>query len=532
MIVGFWKHLFFSLFFSAIVSTTAMADDRVINLEWEAAAEARGYQIEFGKAGKSVPFKSLNNVPEARWSGPMPAGKYWMRVRGKDLRGIYGEWSDAIPFEVKLKSVDTIFPEPSHTITTDDASYGIKFQWQSLREAEFYILNIFSESGDLLESIKTQDTLYTLKLDSAKKYTWYVQPTDENGAVGEKPKDINELTIVGPALPEVEFKKPSSPYIREIEFNPIPEDPSVAIQVYQYDSATDDYQFYTEVTTQKRATVIKIQDDWPGGQYKIIGTPKSSYRKPTQPTELVFELQHGDRSVASAYDAFIKESSITANKPYLTAAYALSQFNYKTNLVSDNRALDLNAITSTGTVGYGAISDESSHGYYLDLEFSGININDKKYNFMSANAFAIFNAEIDKEESLRFKLGLFSKQIPEVTSIFSGTELKAINTSGPQIDVTYREIQSSKWAIDYNINYLKPLNPKSSAGHPLKNITFYQFGIQSHYKSSKHLTTVTGYSYNKQSFSFDDKNEKLGASSESTFNLSGHYFSLGVEYDY
>ncbi|MEY4615159.1 MAG: hypothetical protein RJB66_119 [Pseudomonadota bacterium] len=525
-------HLFIATNLIFGFASLAQAEERVINLEWEAAAEARGYQLEFGKAGKGTPFKTLTNVPEARWSGPMPAGKYWMRVRGKDIRGIYGDWSEAIPFEVKLKNVDTIFPEPSHTVTTDDLSYPIRFQWQSQREAEFYILNILSESGELLESIKTQDTLFAMKLDSSKKYKWFVQATDSNGAVGEKPTNINELTIIGPSLPMVEFKKPASPYLREIEFNPLPDEASVSIQVYQYDPTADDYQFFTEVTTQKKATMFSIQEDWTGGQYKLVAAPNGLYRKPTEPTEMVFELQHGDRSIASAYDAYVKESSITANKPYLTASYSLSQFNYKTKLVSDNRSLNLNAITSTGAVGYGAIYDESSHGYFVDLQFTGLNIDEKKYNFMSSNIFGIFNVEISEEESLRLKLGLFLKQLPEVTSIFSGTQLKAISTSGPQIDLGYREIKSNKWAIDYSFNYLKPINAKSTAGNELKNVNFYQLNIQSSYKSSKRLTTIAGYSYNKQSFSFDDKNEKLGASSTSTFDLSGHYLSLGVEYDY
>ncbi|WP_226987938.1 hypothetical protein [Bdellovibrio bacteriovorus] len=63
---------------------------RLVNFEWEAIENAKSYEIELkqvkakGEDAKTFTFK----VTEAAWNGRLTPGKYMMKLRSRDYRGV------------------------------------------------------------------------------------------------------------------------------------------------------------------------------------------------------------------------------------------------------------------------------------------------------------------------------------------------------------------------------------------------------------------------------------------------------------
>ncbi len=99
--------MFFILTFTILAGAAEAAPyRRLVNFEWEAIEGAKNYEIELkqnkedAQDGKSKVFTF--KVKDAAWNGRLTPGKYVMRLRTRDYRGVPGEWSPPSDFNVGL----------------------------------------------------------------------------------------------------------------------------------------------------------------------------------------------------------------------------------------------------------------------------------------------------------------------------------------------------------------------------------------------------------------------------------------------
>lgn len=511
---------------------SAIASERTVRLEWDADNEAISYQVEMGKKGSQTPFQSFSDLMEPRWSGLLLPGKYWMRIRGKDDRGIPGEWGDKISFHVKHGFAQAVAPTAMETVPALNESHNVTFEWKPLKGSFGYSFTLLKEDGSVATSKHLQENSLSLPLASGQKYSWFVQGLDEEGTAGEKPENQNEFVLMGPSLPQVQIKKPESNFIRQLEIIPSEFQHETKISILRFDPLKKDWQIIKEVVLPVGKKLMPFSVKWPGGKYQALAMPVSKHRKPTMPFEISFDVANGTRSIAAENQALIRKSLDRAQDSYLVMTYIISQINYQAQLIAENRIATLSALAGTASVGYGYIFAESSWGLYGNLDYGGMLIESSNHTFMGIDALVVYRLSPTRSSDLRIKFGVFQRQIPELVSATPTTKIANINLMGPQLNLEYWYSLSPKWAIQTSLDYRLPQAAKSSQGKALENVQMQQYGLQAAYKYSPGLSALAGYSYKQEKFSFQETNVGLNASGTSSFDFSGHYLKLSLEYDY
>lgn len=161
--------LFLSLFFFSL--NILAQDTRWIDLEWEAVPEAKEYQIELFQEvqGENVPRgKYKTDTPE--WSHAVPPGKYSLRLRSVDARGVPGEWSENIPLKIRMKNPLLLRPVAGDKVNEP----LIDFEWAPTQGAHHYQLVVRNEKKEVIHNALTTELKNSVYIESIDKIEWVV----------------------------------------------------------------------------------------------------------------------------------------------------------------------------------------------------------------------------------------------------------------------------------------------------------------------------------------------------------------------
>lgn len=152
-----------------IFSLSAFSQDtRWIDLEWEAVPEARGYEIELFQEvdGKNLP-RGKYKTDEAAWSHAVPPGRYFLRLRSVDRRGVPGEWSANIPLKVRMQNPLLLRPVPDDKVSDPLVS----FEWGPVEGASSYQL-IVKSNNEVIHNAQTSEQKASVYIDDLGDVQW------------------------------------------------------------------------------------------------------------------------------------------------------------------------------------------------------------------------------------------------------------------------------------------------------------------------------------------------------------------------
>jgi hypothetical protein len=153
-----------------IVSLNAFAQDtRWIDLEWEPVAEAREYEIElFQQEDDKILPRGKYKTDSPQWSHAVPPGKYFLRLRSMDKRGVPGEWSQNIALKVRMQN-----PLQLRPAQTDKISDGlVNFEWGPIAGASNYQLIVRNADKDVLHNAVTPELKTPVYLEKLGEVQW------------------------------------------------------------------------------------------------------------------------------------------------------------------------------------------------------------------------------------------------------------------------------------------------------------------------------------------------------------------------
>jgi hypothetical protein len=116
---------------------------RNVSFELDAIEDATSYEVEITKPNGKLVGKFPLKKPV--FSGKLAPGKFRLRSRSTDSRGVSGEWSDYEAFEV-LALAPTILQPVNESKPPRDAHGKTQFVWEAAPGAERYQIEILSES--------------------------------------------------------------------------------------------------------------------------------------------------------------------------------------------------------------------------------------------------------------------------------------------------------------------------------------------------------------------------------------------------
>lgn len=161
-------------------------DSRWIDLEWDPIPQAREYEIELFQVeeDKTLP-RGKYKTDEPRWSHAVPPGKYFMRLRSIDKRGVPGEWSADTPLKVRMQNPLLLRPVPVDKISDPQVS----FEWGPVVGAANYQLVVRNKAREILHNAVTPDLKNSVYLGELDEVEWAAFALEKD----EEAKPITDL---------------------------------------------------------------------------------------------------------------------------------------------------------------------------------------------------------------------------------------------------------------------------------------------------------------------------------------------------
>lgn len=483
---------------------------RLVNFEWEAIEGATSYEIqliqskeddkETGK-GKTFNFK----VKEAAWNGRLTPGKYMMKLRSRDYRGVPGEWSTPSEFNVGLEAVSLKSPAPNAKINSkEDDTTKMVLEWSPVGGADQYQVTITSEDGKTQISETLSDTNFKADLPVASNYTWKVSALNKEGFQSDATA-VGQFSIVGKALENPKIEKPESEFVRQIKWNRPDHASQFDVFVLKLNTELKKWEKFKVIENTQDDT-LAFDDSWPGGKYQVAIRAKGDMRSSSTLVKETFSVRHGDRSPAAEYTALMRKSIDRVSGWYGVASYLLTEMQFQGVNPEKNSSVAYSAIGGTGRLGLGWFNPNTPWGFLSVIDLSGFTFNGKTQTFASAEINAVYRKNMGDRGEFRIQMGPYYKELPEtVGDPFSrqSQDLK-ITSAGPHIGAEYWFSLTPKLGIQINAHaYMSLMKVSTPNGEPLYPELSTQFGFLGSYRITPTFTGLVGYARREDKMSYN-----------------------------
>lgn len=533
--------LAFILLFTSLTATVWAAPyRRLVNFEWEAIEGAKSYEIELKQSkeddkekgeGKTFTFK----VKEAAWNGRLTPGRYMMRLRSRDYRGVPGDWSPPSEFNVGLETAVLKFPASRARIATKETDkIKMDFQWAPVGGADQYQFTLTSEDGKTQVSETLKETKIRLELPVAMNYTWKVSASDAHGIQSDATA-VSQFSVLGKALDAPRIEKPENEFVREIRWKKIDYASGYDVYVLKWNGQSKKWEKF-KVIQNTQDDSLPFDDTWPGGKYQVAVRAKSDMRPASTLAKQSFSVRHGDRSPAAEYTALVRKSIDRVTGWYAIASYLVTEMQFKGVNPEKNSAVAYSALGGTGRMGVGWFNPDTPWGFLGIIDLSGFTFNGKTQTFASAEVNAVYRRAVGDRGEVRFQIGPYYKELPEtVGDPFSGEsqDLK-ITSAGPHAGAEYWFSLTPKLGLQINAHlYMSLLKISTPNGEPLRPSLSTQFGFLGSYRFTPTFTGLIGYARREDKMSYNavpraDNFAVEGDVNEST--VVGNYLNIFAEW--
>lgn len=518
--------------FSAVMTLgfSSQADEyrRVINVEWEPVEAAKTYDLELTPVPAIEGQEPIQaKTAEAAWVGKLTPGTYQMRIRARDRRGAPGAWSPAEEFKVGLDTPQLTSPKPKALISSAEDTANVEFVWKPVGGAKDYLLEIVSEdTGTKVTQVVTENK-FTATLPAAKKYSWKVLARSE--VVQSDAASLDDFTIMGQKIETPEIETPESQFVRQLKWKFPTHADRFDYLVTRQNPKTKKWE-PVERMKDVQVTEIPFRETWPGGTYRFVVRAKGQLRANSNPGEIKFTVFTGDRSPA-AQETFTLRQAIDRTTGYFgIASYLITSMQYSGNNKDLGTAsVRFDSMGGTGRVGLGYLDQVSPWGFLGIVDVSGFFVDQKNYNFATAEVNALYRKNSGERGESRHQIGVSYKELPELVGNGFGefVETTKISYIGPHYGYEYWYALTEKLGLQFNFHtYLSLYKVSTRNGGAIQPTPSFQTGLLGSYRLTQKMTGLAGYAYRNDSARYKASSEGQTNSVE----IQGHYVNFFLEW--
>ena len=522
--------------------TPALAQKRDAELEWEAIPDVSRYEIEVRALSVANSKPLLFKTKSPAWKGRLRFGKYSLRIRVYDARGVPSLWGEPSEFWVRLLPPEKLTPKTGATIASKSEEIEtIPFAWKPVQGAVAYKFDLFSAQASdkpLLTQTVTAPKL-DLPLNVAQRYSWRVSVVMDESEPGEPDKTDSSFTIQGAKLKTPDVIDPGTDFVRELSWS---KPPNVENFTYSLDRFVGRGKWRTvEKKTNFTDTKIAFNEKYPGGRYRLRVQGAAQLRPSSQIQTLEFNVRDGDRSEEAANLARLRESLEQPSKFYFITSYFVTNIQYSGVVRERATAVNFDAIGGTGRVGLGYVFPKSPWSTFGVVDLSGFNIKGQTSTFASAEVHAVWRRTWNVS-LLRASGGLFYKELPEASGFaLAGTgdvDVSKLTGYGPHVGFEFLHPFTYKVGLQLNARAYLSLAGATPNGETFKPQASYQFSVLGSYRLGRETVGFAGYSYRKDNGAYaakpgdpnDPSSGAARAGEENSISITGHYLNLILEY--
>jgi hypothetical protein len=538
-----WPLILFLITFTAPwVTASAQAFRRDVSFEWEELPNAKSYDVQitsFRKdGGKAMTFKTKEPV----WNGKLVPGKYGMSLRGRDVRGVPGEWSPVSEFMVNLDPVKVQAPLEKATIAaTDDQEISQKFEWLPVNGANEYRFELSSDDGKTTLNELTKETHFTATLPVAQKYTWKVTGIGQNEMQSDS-VTVTAFAVQGPKIDPPKITPPETEFVREVKWLKPKNSENVDVTLMKLNPRT---RHWEKVLVQENfaGESLAFDEKFEGGTYSLIIKAKAPLRTPSSASKVQFKVVSGDRSPAAEYTALVRTSIDRVVGWYAVASYLITQIDYSGESPETGGRTTTTALGGTGRLGAGYFSPNDRWGFLTILDLSGFIISGANRTYSSIEVSGISRSPVGDRGELRGIAGLYYQELPQLigspaVGATSSSDILFVQTAvaGPHVGAEYWHSLTPKFGFQMNSHfYYSMLTMKTPNGNNVEPRISYQLGLMGSYRFSRRFTGLMGLTHRTDQVAY--KAVKTGSVIEGTGNydesrVTGNYLSFFAEYEF
>lgn len=539
------------IFFILIFPFFALAKGykRSVAFEWEPIVGANSYELQIIKVIPNQEEKAFNFVTQKpEFSGKLIPGRYNMRLRSRDKRGVPGVWAAPSPFDVPLEKVKINSPlNEAKIVAKEPVEEDLKFSWKEVEGAEGYLFELSGDAGRIQIKEKLNGTSFQTKIPVARNFTWKITALGADGLNSEDTV-VTSFSLMGQKIQQPKIEKPENEFVREIKWSRPEFTEKYDLLISRYNPATKAWEKQKSVSNFSQDS-IPFDPSWRGGKYKIALRAKANLRGFSEVCRETFNVRNGDRSPAAEYTATVRKSIDRVNGWYAVASYFITEIGFSSNYRNlFIEPINFKAIGGTGRVGGGWMSENNPWGFVSIADLGGFIYNSKVSTYASLEASAIHRILIANRDEFRTHLGVFYKETPQSLPDFSDpnfstqassgtvpTVVKNQSTAGPHIGFEYWQSLTPKLGLQFNTHfYYSAVKMSTPSGGAIKPSLSTQLGLMGSYRMNKRFTGLAGLTFREENSSYiDEQSVPVNASTltnEVTTKIQGFYLSFYGEY--
>ena len=511
---------------------------RQVSFSWEAVEDATLYEVELlskiqGK--KSYVFRT--KAP--RWSGRLQLGRYQMRARTFDDRGIPGDWSPPSEFDVMPEAAKPVSPQPGTEMAVKDAGAKeaeVLFKWGPVEGATQYRLTVHGDEKDFKFEKVLTETSESVRLPVASRFVWSVS-TIAGDLEKPIPPDIKFL-VQGPQLAKPQFVVPQSAFVRELSWTKAPEAESVRVSVRCRSSSKQRW-IKLAGPEDRRDDRLPFASNWPGGRCQAIAIAQAPLYPNSVREMIEFDVFQGDRSEVSQEYHELRQSIDRPSGWYSTASYLLTQVQYASQNYDQTVPAEAtySALTSALRLGAGRWSKNSPWGFLGLVDSFVTKTNLGIVSNLSGEASVVRKITLSRRTELRLQLGAFVRESVVAisdgrsSSVQSYDKLWAI---GPHVAAEMWSPLTPRWGVQANLHLFETAFALSTPnGKGLDPTLSLQYGLLASYRVSTKLKTLAGIEARSDKVRYESKPMSSAYSGQfNQISSNGWYLNLAAEYNF
>ena len=503
------KFIILSFIFYTSFVLAQIQSQRKVFLEWDAIARAVSYEIEITNI--SLNQKNIYKLQSNQWIGELPVGNYEFKIRALDKRGVSGSWSPAEKLQVRLAAVKILEPKSNQEFINAPEYLEIHFQWESLRAAKEYLINIYNEKEEIVFSKKTSDTSLQHKFESNFRYKWSIEAISESGTSSEK--SISYFNILSALNAKSKLHYPESPYVRSLTWTKAKEADAVSLNISYYNSSK--LQFETKYVNPKfQEASFDFPAEWLGGKYKVSIASLKNNKIISESDEIEFQVAEGERSQVAETKYFVDKYLSKESGSFYHFNYILSNLNYSSESEFYNAESSFSGFMNSFNASYGE-QITSQYGYRSHLTLNTLSIQSDLLLFADLLADVFYRKRLTSLSETRVWLGLRYFQAPIVLRNMNDTSLSLDTKSGTsyQLGADLWYSLKNQWGTKFQFIY----ENKFYTLDDLQSQSLIKFGGFLTHNFSSNSQAHMGLSYVKQNFVYTESDFALDINMDAVF---------------
>lgn len=285
----------------------ALAQDprtRDVSLSWDEVEGAVSYEYTFDQWGDGE-WRRIAENPERVKGTAIKAhlgpGRYRLKLRALDRRGVPGGWGEGDEFKVPPQPPVTVSPKKGDRVEGDGVDkVPVSFQWRPVEGGASYEITVIGMNGAEVARQRSNEATTEVSLPVGKPYMWRVVAYTRDGDPGDASRKSGPFRVIGGALPSPAPTAPGADFAKEVIWPAVPGAESYEAQMYIRPSGD---LLYKAIGKRVRVTTprVSIPKEYPPGYYRVEVTAKSQWRRPSAVGEARWPL--GDRQRGVTLDA-------------------------------------------------------------------------------------------------------------------------------------------------------------------------------------------------------------------------------------